>query len=112
MELKVKVWIERDGALCFGRGRAQLLDAIAQTGSISAAARKIGMSYRHAWTMLRASERRLGGQLAQRVRGGSGGGGARLTPWGTALLEGFRTVESAFLTLAREKQHEVEALGG
>lgn len=110
MELKTKVWMERDGALCFGGGRAELLEAIDATRSISAAARRIGMSYRHAWTMLRTSEKRLGRSLVLCSKGGRGGGGARVTAAGRALLEKYRAIESDFLNMARQGQHEIEAL--
>ena len=110
MELKAKVWLEEGGALCFGRGRADLLQAIDGTGSISAAARQMGMSYRHAWTMLKASEQRLGRTLVRRSKGGAGGGGARLTDDARALLRRFHAIEGDFVTLTLEKQHELEAL--
>jgi len=110
MELKTKLWMEKDGLLVFGRGRAELLCAIEDTGSISAAARKMGMSYRHAWAMLKASEERLGMPLLRRSRGGAGGGGTRLTRHGRALLEKFRSLEVEFLELAREKEHELRSL--
>lgn len=77
MELNAKVWMSQNGRVVFGRGRAELLDAIDAAGSISAAARRLGMSYRHAWTILRTSEKRLGRPLVHRSRGGAGGGGAR-----------------------------------
>ena len=110
MELKVKVWMERGGALCFGRGRAELLEAIEASGSISAAAAKMGMSYRHAWSMLSASEERLGRPLVERRRGGAGGGGARLTNHARRLLAEFRAVERDLSALAREKQRGLQAL--
>ena len=110
MELKAKLWIEEDGLLVFGKGRAQLLRAIERTGSISAAAREMGMSYRHAWAMLKASEQRLGRPLLRRSRGGAGGGGTELTTHGRALLEKFRSVEAEFMELAGEKEHELRSL--
>jgi len=112
MELKVKVWLEEDGALCFGAGRAELLEAIEGAGSISAAARRMGMSYRHAWTMLRTSEQRLGRALVRRSKGGASGGGARLTDDARALLDGFRAIEGDFAKLAVKKQHEMGDMFG
>ena len=110
MKLRSKVWLERDGELVFGPGRARLLEALAERGSISAAAEELDMSYRRAWAMLKASERRLGSRLVERTRGGAGGGGARLTPVGQKVLETFRRLESDFRTLTEEKQHEVDDL--
>jgi len=111
MELKAKIWIERGGKLVFGRGRAELLEATERTGSMSAAARELGMSYRHAWSMLRASEQRLGKPLLERRRGGAGGGGARLTPLGKALLVKFRSIEKEFWDLARKCERRLRPLG-
>jgi len=110
MKLKVKVWIEREGELVFGRGRAELLERIEKAGSISAAADGLGMSYRHAWSMLRTSEERLGRPLVERTRGGPGGGGATLTAEANALLQEFRAVEADFAKLAREKERELQTL--
>ena len=60
MELRSKVWLLHKGKMVFGRGRAELLEAIGRTGSISAAARELELSYRHAWPMIRARAKRLG----------------------------------------------------
>ncbi len=105
MKLKAKVWFAGDdGDAVFGRGRAELLEAVDATGSISAAARQVGMSYRHAWAMIRASEQRMGRRLLVRSRGGTGGGGARLTDGARALVRAFRAVEADFAKLTEEKQ--------
>lgn len=108
MELKTKIWVTHKGRMVFGRGRAELLEAIDSGGSISEAARRLGLSYRHAWAMLRESEKHLGRRLLDRARGGSGGGGARLTRDGRALLGKFRSIEADFVKLAGEKQNELE----
>lgn len=110
MELKTKVWIEEGGELVFGPGRAGLLEAIERSGSISAAARRMEMSYRKAWSMLKASERRLGRPLLEGARGGVGGGGARLTDCGRKLLTTFRRIEEEFKKLAGEEQSNVETV--
>lgn len=110
MELRAKIWIEQEGELVFGRGRAELLEAIDSAGSISAAAQKTGMSYRHAWAMLKASEQRTGQPLLRRSRGGPGGGGTRLTEHARSLLRAFRSIEEEFYRLAQEKQRELQDL--
>jgi molybdate transport system regulatory protein len=112
MELKVKVWIDHKERIVFGKGRASLLEAVAETGSISAAARRLGMSYRHAWTMLRTSEERLGRPLLVRNKGGRGGGGAQLTELAAALLRQYRTIEARFGGIAREATRAVRKLDG
>jgi len=70
-ELKVRVWIEKQGECVVGDGRARLLTEIERHGSINAAAQALGMSYRNAWSHLQKMERRLGKPLLKRGRGGS-----------------------------------------
>jgi len=110
MELRAKVWLEKGGELVFGPGRAALLDAIDRTGSISAAAREMDMSYRKAWSMLKASEERLGQELLQGSRGGKGGGGTTLTALGRDLRDTFCRIEADFNDLLSEEQCDVKAL--
>jgi len=107
MKLKSKIWITHGGGTVFGRGRAALLEKIARTGSISAAAREMNLSYRHAWTMLTSSEKHLGFRLVERKRGGRGGGGARLTERARRLLQRFRELEEDVYRLTRQKEDEL-----
>jgi len=66
-----------------------------RTGSISAAGRTLKMSYRRAWELVEDLNRHLGTPVVAAVTGGSGGGGARLTEAGTALVGAYRAIESA-----------------
>lgn len=93
MQVKSKVWLEKDGELCFGSGKARILRAVAATGSLNQAARELGMSYRHAWTLMRVAEQRLGKPLLIRTRGGSGRGGAVLTDYAKDVLERFEQMD-------------------
>ena len=70
----------------FGHGKAKLLDAISANGSISAAARKIGMSYRRAWLLTDAMNQDFKLPLIVSSLGGKGGGGAKLTEAGVGLV--------------------------
>jgi molybdate transport system regulatory protein len=90
MELMVKWWLEKDGALVLGRGRCMLLEAIDSQGSLREAARVCGISYRAAWGKLRASEERLGEALAETRPGKRG---MRLTPRARQLLQIFHQVD-------------------
>ena len=81
-------------AIAIGPGKADLLDAIAATGSISAAARRMGMSYRRAWLLVDTMNGCFRGPLVASTRGGTGGGGARLTPLGEGILARYRKMES------------------
>ena len=85
----LNLWIERDGRVVLSGWRVRLLEAIAETGSISAAAARLGVQYRLAWDRLSEMEAGLGLPLVERRVGGAGGGGARLTPEGSDLVERF-----------------------
>lgn len=69
MEIKYKIWIEKDGRVLFGHGRDDILQTIDGERSLNAAAKKLGMSYRAAWGRLRASEERLGIKLVGTGKG-------------------------------------------
>ncbi len=78
-----------------GRGKMELLEHIRRTGSISAAGRAMGMSYRRAWLLVSDLNRMFDLPSVESQRGGQRGGGAVLTPFGTALLARFRAMERA-----------------
>lgn len=80
--------------LTFGRGKADLLQAIDETGSISGAGRQLGMSYRRAWALVEEMNQRFALPLIDSSRGGSGGGGAVLTDEGRKVLADYRALES------------------
>jgi len=81
-------------AAAMGPGKAELVERIAETGSISAAARAMGMSYRRAWQLVEALNRDFREALVTTAIGGSRGGGARVTPYGRRLAAQFRAMES------------------
>ncbi len=112
MKLRGKIWVEEGGEHVFGKGRAALLEAVEREGSIQGAARRMGVSYRHAWSMLRASERRCGRKLVETSRGGRAGGGARVTDFGRALCETFHRLDSRLEKLLKELRDETDRLGG
>jgi molybdate transport system regulatory protein len=78
-----------------GPGKITLLEAIAEAGSISAAARSLGMSYRRAWELVAELNKTFSSPVVERITGGAGGGGAKLTRLGEALVLGFRDIEAA-----------------
>lgn len=92
-DLKLAPRLFRGGEKCFGPGAAELLEGVDRDGSLRAAAAHMGMAYSKAWTTLRNCEKTLDSPLLTRETGGKGGGGARLTPQGRALLEGYRRLE-------------------
>lgn len=76
-----------------GPGRADLLEQIAATGSISAAGKTMGMSYKRAWGLVQALNDGFGFALVETSRGGSGQGGAALTLAGTEVLAHYRAMQ-------------------
>lgn len=78
--------------LVFGPGKAELLARIADTGSISAAGRAMGMSYKRAWSLVLEMNAAFRLPLVQSVRGGAGGGGAALTDTGHRVLDAYRAM--------------------
>lgn len=80
------------GPLLFGPGKAELLQAIAEEGSIAAAGRRMGMSYKRAWTLVEQMNAGFAEPLVQSARGGAQGGGAGLTPTGETVLAAYRAL--------------------
>ena len=76
-----------------GPGKVRLLECVSETGSISAAARKMGMSYRRAWLLIEEINGLVGGSAVETAAGGSGGGGTQLTALGMRLVEAYRAIE-------------------
>ena len=89
-------------SIAFGPGKAELLQHIADTGSISAAARNMAMSYKRAWQLVDEMNRLFRKPLVTTAAGGAQGGGAALTPDGTTILESYRAIQR--LTAAATKR--------
>lgn len=104
--LKIKLQIYCGEEIAMGPGKADLLDAIAAQGSISAAAKSMGMSYRRAWLLVDAMNRCWSGPLVETVPGGGQERGARLSALGERVLEQFRALQAA-----TADQAEAEFLG-
>lgn len=94
--VKGHVWIEGPEGALLGIGRVELLEQIRASGSISAAARAMAMSYRHAWELIDSMNRQLGEPLVVKTTGGRGGGGAQLSPAGERAIAAFRELDAAF----------------
>jgi len=94
-----------------GPGKADLLDAIESSGSISAAARNMGMSYKRAWDLVDTMNRCFRQPLVSTATGGSHGGGAQVTEFGHQVLRRYRAlVAKAEQSVATELQELVEML--
>ena len=107
MKIKVKTWIEKDGKLIFGRGKEKILQAIQETSSLNKAAKKLNMSYRAAWSHIKAIEKRTGKQLLIRQKGGKSGGGAELTPFAEELIEKFEKLDNNIKIFSENKFKEI-----
>lgn len=95
------------GDLVFGPGKADLLQAISEEGSISAAGRRMGMSYKRAWSLVEEMNAAFTEPLVARARGGAHGGGAHLTAAGTAVLADYRALVAR---LQRDGAAEIGAI--
>ena len=85
-------------APAMGPGKAELIERIAATGSRSAAARAMGMSYRRAWQLVEALNRDYRERVIDTATGGKRGGGARVTPFGKNILALYRQMEKKAAT--------------
>lgn len=81
--------------IAMGPGKAELLAAIAETGSISASAKRLGMSYRRAWLLVDTMNRCFREPVVASATGGSGGGGANVTAFGREVLSCFAAMRKA-----------------
>jgi len=93
-----------------GPGKIALLQAIQATGSISAAARLIGMSYRRAWLLVEEINRGLRKPAVRAATGGAQGGGAVVTPVGERVIEIFRSIETIAYGAAKNQFRAVRKL--
>ena len=84
-----------------GPGKIALLEAIGRTGSLSAAARSLKMSYRRGWLLLDSLNTSFRQPVAALSKGGRGGGGASLTPFGQRLVAAYRRLEADVVRRAR-----------
>lgn len=94
------VRVDLSAGCSIGPGKIALLEGIARTGSLSAAARSLGMSYRRAWLLLHSVNDSFHEPTVELSVGGKDGGGARLTPFGQQLVDAYREFESAVDALA------------
>ncbi|MFN2309722.1 MAG: winged helix-turn-helix domain-containing protein [Gammaproteobacteria bacterium] len=80
--------------IALGPGKAHLLEAIIETGSIAAAGRSMAMSYKRAWHLVDTLNRCFASPLVETAKGGAHGGGAVVTPLGHEVLGRYRTLEA------------------
>jgi len=88
-QVKYRIWLEKEGKFLLGEGSARLLLAIDETGSLSLASKKTGISYKKAWQIIKNIETLSGEKLIISKKGGSHGGGTILTEKGKELLKEY-----------------------
>ncbi|MFT9258840.1 MAG: LysR family transcriptional regulator [Acetobacter sp.] len=108
--VRLTLRVDVDGRPALGHGKIRLLEHLAQTGSISAAGRAMGMSYRRTWLLVDSLNRLFAHPLVQTKPGG--GGGAGLTAVGQQVLDLYRDVERETARLAADRLAQIEALLG
>jgi molybdate transport system regulatory protein len=110
-EIDGRFWLNVDGHSFAGSGRITLLEQVHATGSISAAARAMGMSYKAAWDAIDAMNNLAEQPLLLRQAGGRHGGGTKLTAHGERVIRQFRQVEHAHQRFLRELASSAGELG-
>ncbi|SAL16494.1 winged helix-turn-helix domain-containing protein [Caballeronia humi] len=93
-EVRFRMRIKSGDTVALGPGKVDLLEAVQEHGSISAAARSLGMSYRRAWLLIDELNRSLKSPATISEQGGQSGGGCALTPVGENIVRLYREVES------------------
>ncbi len=108
MQAKVKVWIEDDADnLIFGGGKTQILEYIDETGSISEAAKKVGMNYKKAWTHIKILQEYLEDELVITNKGGKGQGGTVLTPKAKEIITTFKILRKDIKEFTQKRYEEL-----
>ncbi|MDR5799511.1 LysR family transcriptional regulator [Caballeronia sp. LP006] len=94
VEVRFRMRIRKGEAIALGPGKVVLLEAVREHGSISAAARSLGMSYRRAWLLIDELNRSLKSPATVSEQGGQSGGGCVLTPVGERIVQLYRDIET------------------
>lgn len=108
--LRPRLRIIADGEIALGPGKAELLSQLEATGSIAEAARRMGMSYMRAWTLLKTMEGCFNSPLVTVARGGKSGGGAALTPAGKQVLSLYQEMESEAIAATDKSWNQLKRL--
>jgi molybdate transport system regulatory protein len=110
MASRFRLRIGNDPSLALGPGKVALLEAIADTGSISAAGRKLGMSYRRAWLLVDALNHAFAQPVITTATGGREGGGTALTPTGVEVVRRYRRIEALATAAATREINALQKL--
>lgn len=108
--LQGTLWMTVGGENFGGPGRVDLLAKIAETGSISQAAKALKISYKGAWDAIDGMNNLAGVALVERITGGKGGGGTHLTPRGRQLVDNFRAIADLHRQFVEQLNQQTAAL--
>jgi len=109
-EVHFRMRIRKGDTIVLGPGKVELLEAVRQHGSISAAARSLDMSYRRAWLLVDELNRSLTSPATVSEQGGQSGGGCTLTPVGENIIRLYRDVETQAHQACAKQLSELTAL--
>ena len=109
-KIKSRIWIEFDDKVLLGEGRVHLLRAIEETGSLSKAAKSLNMSYKRAWDLIDSVNKSAKKPVTIATKGGKGGGGVQLTPYGKSLITTFETINENCWKFLDEQLTKIEQL--
>ena len=104
IEIRFRCWIYVDGTRFFGPGRAELLELILETGSLAAAAKSMGMSYKKAWDMVEQLNSRGKKPYVIARKGGKEGGGSEITAAGKKVLNSYQKFNKRLTTLVNKEK--------
>jgi molybdate transport system regulatory protein len=104
----VRIWIEEAGGPFLGIGKIWLLENIGKTGSITNAAKEMKMAYRQAWQLVEEMNKHAESPLVEKLLGGKGGGGARLTEAGENAIQTFYAFEKKVQDFIRTESNNLK----
>jgi molybdate transport system regulatory protein len=104
IHLNNRLWIEKEGQPFLGWGRIRLLETIETEGSISKAAKALGMSYKRAWHLVNAINDMADEPIVERSTGGAGGGGTNITTKGRKIIQEFKRIDSLCQQLIQQEE--------
>ncbi len=110
VDARFRLRITRGDEIVVGPGKVDLLEAVAREGSITAAAKALGMSYRRAWLLVDTMNRNFRSPVVAAGAGGAQGGGAALTPLGVEVVERYRRIEVTAEKVTAEDLRRLKAL--
>lgn len=106
--VEVRVWIEESEGAFLGIGKIWLLENIRKTGSITNAAKEMKMAYRQAWQLVEEMNQRAESPLVEKLLGGKGGGGAKLTEAGEKAIIIFYEIEKRIKDFALKETQNLK----